>query len=441
LFVLQPEQREPGQQLSEGQRYAGGCYGSAQHLPCDFFGHIFFNFQFSTFNFQFPNMQLSCTQLLTDLHIAYLDARRNKRNKPYQTAFEKDVDKNLHILADELFERTYRPQPPKCFIIEDPKKREIFAADFRDRIVHHLYYNYTHELYERTFIADSYSCIKGRGTHYGISRLESHIRKESLNYTEKVYILKMDISGYFMSINRQKLFEIVESRLEKMRFRRIHKDDTETWNDVLDFDFLSYLNRIIILPDPTENCRIIGKKSDWNTLPPRRSLFNSPEGCGLPIGNLTSQLFSNVYLSVFDDFMKRTVKAKRYGRYVDDFYVVSNDYEQLLYMIPDIENFLKFELGLTINEKKTVITDSNTGIEFCGAFLKPHRRYISNWTLGRLLKKLPKILRDKNANQINSYLGILSHYSAYKITKRLFYEIQGKGGYFTMWMKKWVSTS
>lgn len=383
-------------------------------------------------------MTLSCNHILFDLYFAYIDARRHKRQKSYQIRFEKNLDTNLKKLAAELHSRTYRPAPPKCFIIEDPKKREVFAADFRDRIVHHLYYNYTHELFERTFIADSYSCIKGRGTHYAVNRLESHIRKESLNYTEKVYILKMDISGYFMNISRQKLFEIVESRLTKMRHRRIHNDDTETWNDVLDFDFLSYLNRIIILPDPTIGCRIRGNKSDWTALPPRRSLFNSPDGCGLPIGNLTSQLFSNVYLSVFDDFMKRTVKARRYGRYVDDFFVVSNDYEQLLYMIPDIENFLKFELGLTVNEKKTVITDSNTGVEFCGAYLKPHRRYIARHSLLRILKKLPRVLLRHNADQLNSYLGVLSHFSAYHLSKRLFYSLQGKGGYFTKWMKKWV---
>jgi len=383
-------------------------------------------------------LKLSYLQLLFDLHIAYLDARRHKRNKPYQIDFEKNLKSNLEQLAQELHDRTYRPAPSKCFIIEDPKKREIFAADFRDRIVHHLYYNYTHELYERNFISDSYSCIKNRGTHYGIQRLESHIRKESLNYTEKVYILKMDISGYFMSINRQKLFDIAERRLYKMRYHRVFKDDTETWDDILDFDFLTYLNRIIILPNPTEDCRIIGKKSDWDTLPQRRSLFYSEQGCGLPIGNLTSQLFSNVYLGEFDDFMKRTVRAKRYGRYVDDFYVVSADYEQLQLMIPDIENFLKFELGLTVNEEKTVITDSDTGVEYLGAFLKPHRRYISRQSLLRIKKKLPKILRIRRPEQLNSYLGILSHFSSYHLTKRLFYTIHGNGGYFTKWMKKWV---
>ncbi|MBO4244550.1 MAG: RNA-directed DNA polymerase [Bacteroidales bacterium] len=383
-------------------------------------------------------MTLTYAQLMVDLRTAYFDARRHKVSKPYLLKFEENLAENLRALASELYSRTYRPRPSTCFIISDPKKREVFAAEFRDRIVHHLYYNYTHELFERGFIADSYSCIKHRGTHYGIARLEQHIRQESLNYTEKVYILKMDISGYFMNISRQRLFEIVERRLGKMRYHRINSRRPDTWDDRLDFSFLSFLNRAIILPDPTENCIIKGCKSDWDYLPPRRSLFHSPEGCGLPIGNLTSQLFSNVYLGEFDDFMKRTVRARRYGRYVDDFYVVDNDFERLQLMIPDIQNYLKFELGLDVNEEKTTITDSNTGVEFLGAYLRPHRRYISRHSLRRLLRRLPPVLAAADPAQINSYLGILSHYNAYRITKRLFIPLHYKRGYFTMGMKKYV---
>ena len=383
-------------------------------------------------------MTLSYNQLLIDLRTAYHAASRHKHSKDYCVEFASHLDVNLRTLADDIYSRLYRPLPPICFVIEDPKKREVFAADFRDRIVHHLYYNYTHELFERTFIADCYSCIKGRGTHYAINRLETHIRRESLNYTEQAYILKMDISGYFMSINRQHLFDIVESRLDKMRHRQIHTNSPDTWDHILDFSLISFLNRAIILPDPTENCIIVGSKQEWNTLPPRRSLFKSAPGCGLPIGNLTSQLFSNVYLSLFDDFMKRIVKARRYGRYVDDFYVVSNDYEYLRLMIPDICNYLKFELGLDICDDKTIIRSSNIGVEFCGAYLKPHRRYISNTSLYRIAQKLPDILAAQDPSQINSYLGILSHYNAYRITKRLFFPLHYKRGYFTKGMKKYV---
>ena len=383
-------------------------------------------------------MKLSFTQILIDLHTAYLAARHHKRSRQYQVDFENNMEENLKQLADELYHHIYKPRPSVCFVIEDPKKREVFAADFRDRIVHHLYYNYTHELFERNFIADSYSCIKGRGTHYGISRLENHIRKESLNYTEKVYILKMDISGYFMHIDRSLLLKITQTRLAKIRWHKISSHSSEVWDDVVDFDFVNYLSENIILINPTENCVFHGKKSDWEGLPHNRSLFNSPEGCGLPIGNLTSQLFSNIYLSVFDDFMKRDIKVGRYGRYVDDFYVVSNDKDYLRSLIPVVSAFLSARLKLSVNQSKTQICASDSGVCFIGAYLKPHRRYISRQTLRRIHKKLPKILNSRNSNQINSYLGILSHYSAYKITKRLFFSIQGKGGYFTKWMKKWV---
>lgn len=108
--------------------------------------------------------RLTRERLLADLRQAYFDARRHKRNKPYQQRFERNWEGNLEVLCDELLERRYRPRPSSCFIITDPKQREVFAADFRDRIVHHLYYNYAHTLFERTFIADTYSCIRGRGT-------------------------------------------------------------------------------------------------------------------------------------------------------------------------------------------------------------------------------------------------------------------------------------
>lgn len=367
-------------------------------------------------------MKLTYLQLLVDLHTAYLAARRHKRLRPYQQNFEKDMEANLRDIADQLYNRRYQPGKSICFIIEDPKKREVFAASFRDRIVHHLYYNYTYELFERTFIADSYSCIKKRGTHYGIRRLEQNIRQESLNYTELCYILKMDISGYFMHIDRKILLDIVLHRLAKMRHHKVNNECKDKWDDVLDFDLINYLSEVIIMLNPTTNCIFRGKRTDWDTLPRNRSLFNSPDGCGLPIGNLTSQLFSNVYLGEFDDFMKRTLKVKRYGRYVDDFYAVSNDREYLVSLIPQIMCFLKERLHLDINKNKTQICNSNYGVVFLGAYLKPHRRYIVNHTLRRILAKIPQVCTTRNPHQISSYLGILSHCSEYRLTQRLFLE-------------------
>ncbi|MBQ7181593.1 MAG: RNA-directed DNA polymerase, partial [Bacteroidaceae bacterium] len=279
--------------------------------------------------------RLTREQLLADLHQAYYDARRHKRSKPYQQRFERNAVANLSQLCDELWERRYEPQPSTCFIITDPKRREVFAAQFRDRIVHHLYYNYVHEMLERTFIQDSYSCIRHRGTHYGIARLERHIRRESQNYTVPCYVLKMDISGYFMHIDRQRLLDITLRQLRRMASHRLGaratSSATETGihtteaggdarvplrgRDVVDMAFVEWLTRIIIQQDPTQNCRWRGTLLDWQGLAHDKSLFRSPPGCGLPIGNLTSQLFSNVYLNELDQYMKRTLHCRHYGRY------------------------------------------------------------------------------------------------------------------------------
>ncbi len=358
--------------------------------------------------------RLTRDALLADLYRAYYCARKHKRNKPYQIRFEHHLTENLASLCDELWERRYQPQPSSCFIISDPKLREIFAADFRDRIVHHLYFNYVHEMLERTFIHDCYSCIKGRGTHHGIDRLEKHIRKESQNYSIPCYVLKLDIKGYFMHINRQRLLDLALSSLESMSCHRISQCSSLCWADCVDMDFLRYLTPVLILQNPVDGCIMRGLPTDWNNLPDDKSLFHSPPGSGLPIGNLTSQLFSNVYLNHFDQYMKRTLRCRHYGRYVDDSFVVSSDPNWLHGLIPKAREFLRSELSLTLHEGKIAVCNISQGVEFLGAFLKPHRRYISNATLHRMLQKLPRLEQsaspDYVMSAINSYLGVLSHY-------------------------------
>lgn len=386
---------------------------------------------------------LTREQLLTDLHTAYLDARRHKRNKSYQLYFEAHAEENLESLCDELWNRRYQPLPSTCFIITDPKKREVFAAQFRDRIVHHLYFNYTHEMLERTFIADTYSCIKKRGTHYGIRRLERHIRRESKNYTRPCYVLKMDIQGYFMHINRERLLQITLRQLRKMSSHNYARG-AGMWREYVDFEFLEYLTRIIIMLDPTIDCRRKGTALDWYGLPDEKSLFKSDEGCGLPIGNLTSQLFSNVYLNEFDQFMKRQMGCRHYGRYVDDFFVVSTDRRWLRSLRKPIADFLKTALGLEVNETKTVINDVRFGIEFLGAYLKPRRRYVSNRCLRRMKRKVPTLREVRSGEQmrsrLNSFLGILSHYRCYGLRKKMYFNLQEvyQYGYYLRGMKKFV---
>lgn len=293
--------------------------------------------------------------------------------------------------------------------------REVFAASFRDRIVHHLFYNYTREMFERTFIFDSYSCIPGRGTHFGINRLSHHIRSVSQGYTAPCYVLKFDIQSYFMSINRGILLSICENLLSK----KAQMDKRIASN----INFIRYLLYTILNDDATQHCKIFGTPDEWKMLAHGKSLFHSPEGCGLPIGNLSSQLFSNIYLNELDQFVKRSLKCKHYGRYVDDGYIVSKSKSFLRDKVDEISNFLNQNLGLHLNEKKTKIYDAYNGISFLGSYLMPHRSYTDNGTLKRIKQNIknlnPKSLIELSC-KVNSLLGVMSHSNSYCLRKLIF---------------------
>lgn len=358
----------------------------------------------------------------------------------YVQKFERNLRENLEALCDELLSRTYKALPSKCFVITYPKKREVFAAMFRDRIVHHLYFRYTHQLFERTFIADTYSCIEGRGTHYGVDRLRQHIRQASLNWTQPCYAMNLDIRGYFMHIDRKKLLEIATDSLVKMSSHKVGMTDAvpipsgvlltpaTRWTDIRDFSLILWLTEQIIMLDPMENCIIVGDESDWDGMDKAKCMRYVLPGLGLPIGNLTSQLFSNVYLNPFDQFIKRIIRCEHYGRYVDDSAMIDADKEWLLAQVIPIREFLKDELGLQLHMGKLHIRDVRQGVEFLGAFVKPYRDYISNKTLGRMRINLQQldIRNEKHAEaSINSYLGVLSHSASYNIKHSLFDDIDG----------------
>lgn len=370
----------------------------------------------------FPVFHITKEQLLIDLFKAYYDARRHKRNTGNQLKFEVNLEENLVRLRDELIDYTYKVGRSTCFIIEDPKKREIFAADFRDRVVHHLVYNYIMPIFERTFITDSYSCRKGKGVLFGIQRLAHHVRSCSQNYSYTCYVLKMDIQGYFMNINRIRLLEIVKEELQKYALQK--SPSGEKWREILDYELISYLLKEIILTDPTLNCIIKGSKSNWNGLPANKSLFHTPHDCGLPIGNLTSQLFSNIYLNKLDQYVKRKLRGKHYGRYVDDFYIVSRNRAQLEIHKEMIRDYLKEELGLVLHPKKTVIENAFYGITYLGAYVKPYRSYLDNKTRRRIFRKIDAFYQITDKNRllagINSYLGYMKHFKSRKMKEKLF---------------------
>ena len=355
-----------------------------------------------------PIFDTSPSRLLLDIYRAYRDARRHKRSRDYQLRFERNAESELVRLRDSILSGRYRPGPSTCFIIHDPKMREVFAAQFRDRVVHHLLYNYIAPLLIPTFIRDSYSCIPGRGTHDGIYRLEDSIRTVSCNYSRPCFVLKLDIQGYFMHINRKRLLDICLNALEPFRNR-------------LDSPLIRYLLSVIILDDPTVNCHRRGSLSGWRGLPDSKSLFHSPPGCGLPIGNLTSQLFSNVYMDLFDKYMVSLVGEGRYGRYVDDAYVVGGSKAELRRLIPLAGSFLLKELGLSLSINKIAIYSAYRGVEFLGAYLKPFRRYVGNRCLKRMETKMASWSSHPPIHpvqSINSFLGITSHYRAFNIRRK-----------------------
>ena len=379
--------------------------------------------------------RLTRQQLLYDLYVAFEDAARHKHKMSYVVKFERELAENLNALCDDLLTHRYRALPSKCFVVKYPKQREVFAAMFRDRVVHHLYFRYTHQLFERTFIADSYSCIKGRGTLYGVNRLRQHIRQASLNWQERAYAMSLDIRGYFMHIDREKLLRIATDSIRKMATHKVGLTDevpipsgvlltpTTTWAEIRDMDFLLWLTEQIAMLDPMENCIIVGDESDWDGIDHAKCMRFVEKGLALPIGNLTSQLYSNVYMNVFDQFVKRDILCRHYGRYVDDSTMIDPDREWLLAQVPKVREFLADELGLELHMGKLHIQEIHGGVEFLGTFVKPYRDYVSNKTLERIKGRLQQTdLRNGEAanRTICSYLGILSHTASYNLRREIF---------------------
>ena len=368
---------------------------------------------------------LTREDLLLDLHAAFVSAKRHKASKPYVVKYEQNLDENLNKMADDLMARRYKPEPSSCFIVERPKKREVFAAQFPDRVLHHLYYNYTHQLYERLFIEDCYSCIPGRGTHYGIERLKMHIRRASCGYQQPCWVLKLDKRGYFMHIDRQRLADIACADLLKMAPRR-GRGIGCTWADELDIDFLLWLTREIALLDPRGNCRIAGSVDDWEGLDHAKSLFYTMDGCGLPIGNLTSQVFANIYMSIFDRWiMERLGTEGRYGRYVDDFIIMHKDKDFLLGLAEESKAWLSKNLNLAMHPRKMSVQQVSKGVRFTGVFIKwdclyPSKRLVegtfkfaAGWKGGNR-GELKDFVR-----RMNSRLGLMIHYKSYNLRRRI----------------------
>ncbi|AZC30080.1 Retron-type RNA-directed DNA polymerase [Pseudomonas chlororaphis subsp. piscium] len=297
---------------------------------------------------------------------------------------------NLLELYDDLIAGTYRPGRSICFVVTRPKAREVWAADFRDRIVHHLLYNHIGPAIERSFIADSCACIPGRGTLYAAKRLESKIRSASQNWSKPVYYLKCDLANFFVAINKQVLLEQLAARI------------TEPW-------WLALAEQIL-MHDPRENYEVRSPAHLFNRVPQHKRLTAQPAHLGLPIGNLSSQFFANVYLDALDQFAKHTLKARYYIRYVDDFVFLHESPQQLNEWLTQVEKFLP-RLGAKLNPTKTILQPVDRGVDFVGHVIKPWRRTTRKRSVAQALKRTAAAPAEDLRETANSYFGLLGQAS------------------------------
>ena len=352
--------------------------------------------------------ELSGSALFSEVYRAYLDARRHKRNTKSQLEFESNLEPNLLRLARDHERREYELSPSVCFIYEGKVKREVIAAAFRDRVVHHLLWNWTCPLFERSFIYDSYSCRKGKGTLFGIRRASGFLRAASDDFRKDCWALRLDISGFFMNIDRRILFSLVKETLDRYAYEGVPSKD-----------LCLYLLQKVIFDNPLERAVFRSPMSAWDGLPQNKTLRHARPFCGLPIGNLTSQLFGNVYLNPLDQFVKRTLKVRHYGRYVDDMVLVHSDREFLLGCIPKIRAFLTERLRLRLHPKKIYLQPALRGFPFLGAFVLPYRTYLgrSFWKSFRACLERPFADASLQFARETSYLGLFKTFYPGKFSK------------------------
>lgn len=273
-----------------------------------------------------------------NLLLASKKAFRGKRDRPKVAEFYFELEKELIHLREELLNKTYEPRLLRTFLIYEPKEREIGASDFRDRVVHHAVCNVIEPIFERSFIYHSYACREGKGTHRAIKDAQCFSRKYR-------YFLKCDIRKYFASIDHKILKLILAKKFK-------------------DPDLLRLLYIIISSSGPDSNEK------------------------GLPIGSLTSQHFANLYLDVFDHYIKDSLRIKAYLRYMDDFILFSDEKPELHFLYVKMKNFLGSELQLQLKENATVLAPVTDGVPFLGFRIFPNMIRLKRENKKRALKKI-----------------------------------------------------
>lgn len=297
-----------------------------------------------------------------------------KRQRKDVINFEFSLMDNILSLQADLASGQYCHGDYESFFVNDPKQRHIHKASVRDRLLHHAVYRLLYPFFDRTFIADSYSCRNNKGTHKAINRFRSFAYKVSKNHTKTCYVLKGDIKKFFASIDHQILKKILseyipDNKIVLLLSNMIDSYETETGTSV-----------------------------------------------GLPLGNLTSQLFANVYLNQLDQFVKHRLKEKFYIRYTDDFVILSEDRRKISRLIPIIENFLIQELKLCLHPDKIFIKTIGSGVDFLGWLSFPKHRTIRTVTKNRAFRR---IMESPSLLSLQPYLGLFGHGNTFKIQQKL----------------------
>ena len=351
---------------------------------------------------------------------AYLDCRKRKRSTVGATEFELNYVQNLVELMNEVNSRQYRIGKSICFVVRYPRYREVFAGEFRDRVIHHYIALRLEPLFERIFCGRTYNCRKGKGQLAGVTQLAEDIRDESENYTKDAYVMKVDLKGFFMSIIKSKLARMVDDFIVEY-----YKGDDE--------EDLRWICNLVVMHRPELNCERRSPLWMWNFIPKEKSLFTNGEDRGIAIGNLFAQLFANFLLNTID--WKIDAVCVRHNRYVDDISFVSKDKKKLLSIIPMLRIELG-KLGLRLNEKKFYLQHYSKGVQFTGAVIKPDRIYVANHTINSFafaVERLGKAAEmgmiddiNKNIASVNSYLCIMSHYNEYTTKRRIMAKLPPK---------------
>lgn len=353
---------------------------------------------------------MKCDLTISETFQAYYDCRKTKRNTWNALKFEENLERNLMNLYRELVNNTYSPGRSIMFVVTKPKAREVWAANFKDRIVHHILYNRYSKQFYNSFIFDSYACIPGKGTLKAAKRLQHFIRSVTKNNTTKACYLKADIANFFVSIDKKILEDLLSKKI------------TDPW-------WLK-LTRIILHNDPTTDVYIKSSKIMLKNVPQHKSLLNAPKGFGLPIGNLSSQFFANVYLDVLDQYAKHELKLKYYMRYVDDIVVLKEDTKDLNIKYEKMSKFVNKHLGIKFHPNKKEINKIEHGINFVGYIIKTYSLYMRRYTIQNMYFNTNEKDFHTLRPTINSYLGMLGHTNSFSERVKITNFLKQKGVQF-----------